>query len=40
MRIWIACALWLLADLLELLRDSVEITREVLLRSAGKVAGL
>ena len=39
-RIIVAGVVWLIADVLEILRDSVEISREGLLWVAGKAAGL
>ena len=39
-RIIVAGVVWLIADALEILRDSVEISREGLLWVAGKAAGL
>lgn len=39
-RILVAGLCWLLADCLEILRDSVEISREALLVAAGKAAGI
>ena len=39
-RILLAGVFWLLADALDVLRDSVEISRDGLLVLAGKVAGL
>lgn len=39
-RIILAGIVWLLADALDILRDSVEISREGLLWLGGKLAGL
>lgn len=39
-RILLAGFFWLVADALEILRDSIEISRSALLIVAGKAAGL
>lgn len=39
-RILLAAVAWIAADVLEILRDSVEISREGCLWAAGKLAGL
>ena len=39
-RIIVAGVVWLIADVLAILRDSVEASREALLWVAGKAAGL
>lgn len=39
-RILLAALAWVLADVLEILRDSVELSREGLLWLGGKLAGL